>query len=294
MTRAERFIRNAKCKLGDRSTMSNSAQCDLNKDCTVLKLHDICHNPKCNCQKQITFTPRQFQLEGGSIKSKLQKKFKGTQTAWNRFLNVVAPFTGMAVSAKTKNPRVGQATTILLKSISGGKILSLTDMHGNGLRLKLCNSVQRQSTKKMSNCIKELYDYDLVKKCSKYGIISLKNKFHRDLKKYDWLTSHCKLCQKIYRKNIILNMLIQRLLDVENKYQKNKKKLKNLVVIIGKIQINMSKTKKNQISTSNQLVFYDQDYHQHSNLSIQIKYLIYQDVLIHFLKDGSFINSMVA
>ena len=49
----------------------------------------------------------------------------------------------------------------------------------------------------MSNCIKELYDYDLVKKCSKCGIISLKNKIHRDLKKYDGLTSHCKLCQKI-------------------------------------------------------------------------------------------------
>ena len=43
----------------------------------------------------------------------------------------------MAVSAKTKNPKVGQATTNILKSISGGKILSLTDMHGNGLRLKV-------------------------------------------------------------------------------------------------------------------------------------------------------------
>ena len=26
------------------------------KNCTVLKLHDMCHSPKCNCQKQITFT----------------------------------------------------------------------------------------------------------------------------------------------------------------------------------------------------------------------------------------------
>ena len=67
--------------------------------------------------------------------------FKGTQTAWNKFLqpavNVAAPFIGMAVSAKTKNPKVGQATTNKLKSISGGKILSLTDMHGRGLRLKV-------------------------------------------------------------------------------------------------------------------------------------------------------------
>ena len=96
------------------------------------------HNPECNCQKQFTFTPKQFQLEGGSIKSKLQEKFRGTQTAWNKVLkpaiNATAPFFGMAVSAKTRNPKVGQATTNLLTSISGGKILSLTDMHGNGLR----------------------------------------------------------------------------------------------------------------------------------------------------------------
>ena len=91
--------------------------------------------------KIITFTPHQYMLEGGSIKSKLQKIFKGTQTVWNKFLkpaiNATAPFIGMAVSAKTKNPKVGQATTSILKSISGGKILSLTDMHGRGLRLKV-------------------------------------------------------------------------------------------------------------------------------------------------------------
>ena len=87
------------------------------------------------------FTPEQFQLEGGSIKSKLQKISTGSQTAWNKFLKpaviVATPFTGMAVSAKTKNPKVGQATSNILKSISGGKMLSLTDMHGRGLRLRV-------------------------------------------------------------------------------------------------------------------------------------------------------------
>ena len=101
----------------------------------------MCHNPKCNCQKQINFTPKQFQLEGGSIKNKQPKIFRGTQTAWNKFLrptiDATAPFIGMAVSAKTKTPKVGQATTNMLESNSGGKILSLTDMHGYGLRLKL-------------------------------------------------------------------------------------------------------------------------------------------------------------
>ena len=81
MTRGQDFIKNAKCTHGHRSAMSNSAWCDLNKNCTVLKLHDMCHNPKCKCQKIITFTPHQYMLEGGSIKSKLQKIFRGTKKA---------------------------------------------------------------------------------------------------------------------------------------------------------------------------------------------------------------------
>ena len=43
----------------------------------------------------------------------------------------------MAVSAKTKTPKIGQATARILRNIIGGKILSLTDMHENGLRLKV-------------------------------------------------------------------------------------------------------------------------------------------------------------
>ena len=117
--------------------MSNSVWCDLTKNCTVLKLHDMCHDAKCRCQKQIIFTPKHFQLAGGSIKNKLKSIFKGTQTAWNKFLkhavNVVAPFIGIVVSAKSKKPKVGQATTNILKSKSGGEILSLTDLHGNRL-----------------------------------------------------------------------------------------------------------------------------------------------------------------
>ena len=119
MTRGQDFIKNAKCTHGHRSAMSNSAWCDLNKNCAVLKLYDLCHKPKCKCQTQIAFTPQQFQHEGGSIKSKIQKIFRGTQTAWNKFLkpavNVAAPIFGMAVSAKTKNPKVGQATIKILK-----------------------------------------------------------------------------------------------------------------------------------------------------------------------------------
>ena len=101
----------------------------------------MCHNLKCNFQKQINFTSRQFQLEGSGFKKTMKKLLKGPQTAWIIFLkpavNVAAPFIGMDVSAKTKNPKVGQATNNILKSISGGKNLSLTDMHDQGLRLKV-------------------------------------------------------------------------------------------------------------------------------------------------------------
>ena len=60
MTKGEDFDKNAKFKHGHRSAMSNSAWCYSNKDSIVLKLHDIYHIPKCNCQKQITFSPKQF------------------------------------------------------------------------------------------------------------------------------------------------------------------------------------------------------------------------------------------
>ena len=141
MTRAESFMKKGKCSKNHCSSMSISAWTDLNSQGNILKLHDKYPNPKWGCQKIITFTPHQYMLEGGSIKSKLQKIFKGTQTAWNKFLkpaiNASAPFIGMAVSAKTENAKVGAATTNILKSLTGGKVLSLTDMHGNGLRLKV-------------------------------------------------------------------------------------------------------------------------------------------------------------
>ena len=85
MTRAENIMKSAKCKHGHRSAKSNSAWCDLNKNCTVSKLHDVCHNPKCNCQKQITFTPKHCQLEGGSIKSKPEKYLTGHKLLGKNF-----------------------------------------------------------------------------------------------------------------------------------------------------------------------------------------------------------------
>ena len=76
MTRSQDVFKNAKCTHGRPSAMSNSAWCDLNKNCTVLKLHDMCHNPQCKYQKQITFSPNQNMLEGGSIKKNLKQFLK--------------------------------------------------------------------------------------------------------------------------------------------------------------------------------------------------------------------------
>ena len=48
----------------------------------------------------------------------------------------------------------------------------------------------------MNSCFKELYDYDLVKKCSKCGIISLKSNFYKDSIKKDGYKSECIFCSK--------------------------------------------------------------------------------------------------
>ena len=50
---------------------------------------------------------------------------------------MATPPISAAIAAKTKNPQSVQKTSIILKSLTGGKIFSLTDMHGRGLRLKV-------------------------------------------------------------------------------------------------------------------------------------------------------------
>ena len=141
MTKGEDFIERGKCKNNHCSSMSNSAWTDLNSKGNILKLHDKCPNPKCGCQKFFTFTPHQYMLAGGSLKSKLQKSFRGTKKAWDSFirpgLKMASPLISAAVAAKTKNPQSAQGTNSLIKALTGGRVLNLTDLHGNGLRLKV-------------------------------------------------------------------------------------------------------------------------------------------------------------
>ena len=87
--------------------------------------------------KSKSFYSLESQLEGGALKNKLQKFFEGSQTVWNNFLkpavNVAAHLFGLVVEAKTESPQVAQATSNFLKSTSGGKVLSLTDMHSHAV-----------------------------------------------------------------------------------------------------------------------------------------------------------------
>ena len=53
----------------------------------------------------------------------------------------------------------------------------------------------------MSTCNKELYVYDLVKKCSKCRIISLKSDFQKKSKSKDGLDLQCISCRKKYYYN---------------------------------------------------------------------------------------------
>ena len=72
----------------------------------------------------------------------MKKFLKGSKTAWNSFLkpaiNAAASVIGMAVGAISNNPKGAQATAKIVKSISGGKILTLIDNYGgDGLRLRV-------------------------------------------------------------------------------------------------------------------------------------------------------------
>ena len=71
-TKGQRFEQKGKCKHGApiSSPISNGAKCDLKEDGTILKLHDKCPNVIFTCQKRVTFTPKQFQLQGNGLKNK--------------------------------------------------------------------------------------------------------------------------------------------------------------------------------------------------------------------------------
>ena len=98
----------------------------------------MCVKSGCKCQKQLTFSPEQYQLEGGSIENKMEKFLQRDgknleKTFRTGFENSMTMYRA-AISVKRKRQhKIGEATSTILKSISGGKILSSTDMLANGL-----------------------------------------------------------------------------------------------------------------------------------------------------------------
>ena len=82
----------------------------------------------------------------------------------------------------------------------------------------------------MSNCIKDFFDYDLVKKCCRCKTFLLKSSFHKHKAKRDGYACECaSCCKKFYLKNS--NKVIQKQKDYTlknrdqtNEYHKNMKK----------------------------------------------------------------------
>ena len=68
----------------------------------------------------MTFTPHQYMLEGGSIKSRLQKIFTGTKKFWESFIKpgliMATPLISATVAAQTSNPQSAQVANSNLKS----------------------------------------------------------------------------------------------------------------------------------------------------------------------------------
>ena len=101
----------------------------------------------------------------------------------------------------------------------------------------------------MSTCIKDLFDYDLFKKCSKCGIVKLKSNFHKTLKSRDGLDNQCRLCWKHYyvdNKNRLLNK--QKFYNKEDRDRIKEYKLKNHDKIIAQKRIYSNNKYKTDIN----------------------------------------------
>ena len=94
---------------------------------------------KLQLTKPITFTLKHIQLEGSGFENIKKKVFRGCEKMWNNFINsglkIATPIFSAGVAGKTKNPYSAQITSNFLKSLTGGKNLSLIDMHGFCLKL---------------------------------------------------------------------------------------------------------------------------------------------------------------
>ena len=81
----------------------------------------------------------------------MENNWKGGKT-WNDILKpadkVAAPFIGMAVGVKTRNPQSTHTTTNILKTKSGGRKSSLTDERVTVSVKSLCSFESKEFIKK--------------------------------------------------------------------------------------------------------------------------------------------------
>ena len=52
----------------------------------------------------------------------------------------------------------------------------------------------------MSTCIKDLYDYDMVKNCCRCKLICSKSTFYKNIKREDEIQPMCKICMNNFIK----------------------------------------------------------------------------------------------
>ena len=101
----------------------------------------------------------------------------------------------------------------------------------------------------MSSCIKDLYDYDLVKKCSVCKNILLKTNFHKNKKSKDGLHPHCVFCRKeYYIKNSIKLVQKQKDYYIQNRDRIKEYQLKNHNKIIAQKKIYSNNKYKSDIN----------------------------------------------
>ena len=135
------ILKKSKFKKGQSSALSKRVRCDSSSKRDISTLHVVYLIIKCKCQKPVTVTLTLFPLDSSGFENKVKNTFKGTQKAWDKFmkpgLNTTSRPISAAVGSKTENHHLAKTASIILKAISAGKVLSLTDMLGNGLRLRV-------------------------------------------------------------------------------------------------------------------------------------------------------------
>ena len=82
----------------------------------------------------------------------------------------------------------------------------------------------------MSSCIKDLYDYELIKKCLKCGNFSLKCNFnfHKDKNREDGLQPYCISCRMQYyneNRDKTRNYKLENRDRIKNSYLENRDRL---------------------------------------------------------------------